>query len=114
MNEKKFANRINKMESHGNESAEQEVVETSGEEKELSEQEITEMGGDMKNYANGLLEHVKEIKRKLEDAELEEDEKQELEFELNDSEEQLLGLREFVSDIDNKDYEEITEKQKTE
>ena len=105
MKEKNFARKI---ENSGIKPMEQEVIGT--EEKELSGQEIIEMGEDMKNYTEGLLGRINEIKRKLEDTELTEQGREELEFELKDSEEQIDGLQEFVRDIDNKNYEEITEK----
>jgi hypothetical protein len=76
-------------------------------EKVLSPEEIGELGGDMTEYTDGLRARVEEIKTELEDPTIDVSRAEILRAEMAELNEQIEGLGEFASDIEQGNYEEI-------
>ncbi|MBI5071450.1 hypothetical protein HZB93_00950 [Candidatus Falkowbacteria bacterium] len=76
----------------------------------LSPEEIEQLGGEMGEYANGLRARVEEIKIELNDPAIDASRAETLRAEMDELKEQMEGLGEFVSDIEQGRYEEIVVK----
>jgi len=81
-------------------------LEKEPEEKKLSPEEVEQLECDMNEYTEGLKARIDEIKKRLNDV-LEEDKRNNLETELEDLEEQYIGLVDFIDDIDSNNFDEI-------
>lgn len=79
-------------------------------ETKMSPEEIERLGGDMKEYAMGLRVRIEEIRAELADLSIDPARAENLRGEMVELEEQLEGLGDFVSDIEQGNYEEITVK----
>jgi hypothetical protein len=76
-------------------------------ERVLSPEEIEQLGGEMGEYTNGLWARIEEIKIELSDPAIDAIRAEVFRAEMDELNEQMEGLGEFVSDIEQGNYEEI-------
>jgi hypothetical protein len=79
-------------------------------ERTLSLEEIEQLGGGMKEYTEGLRVRIEEIRAELADLSIDPEHAENLRSEMAELEEQIEGLGDFVSDIEQGNYEEIVVK----
>ncbi|MFA6172036.1 MAG: hypothetical protein WC715_06340 [Patescibacteria group bacterium] len=79
-------------------------------EKALSPEEIEQLGGEMGEYVDGLRARIEEIKTELNNPAIDAGRAETLQAEMDELNEQMEGLGEFVLDIEQGNYEEVVVK----